>query len=142
MSANARPDLIAFHELERHVRHLGDELAFFRRRALESERRARELGEALQTATRPATPPAAMVALPAAPVAQRTVEHQSQADGAPGDRLGELERENATLRADNERLILEAADARARLAEATERTRQLMERLRFLRQQQEAAGER
>ena len=33
----------AFDELERAVRHLGDELAFFRRRALDAERRLREL---------------------------------------------------------------------------------------------------
>lgn len=33
----------AFDELERAVRHLGEELAFFRRRALDAERRVREL---------------------------------------------------------------------------------------------------
>ena len=137
MSANARPDLLAFRELERHVRHLGDELAFFRRRALESERRARELGEALQVATRPASPP---VVPP--PILPTPGGHEAQADGTPGDRLAELERENAALRAENARLVDEVADARARVVEATDRTRQLMERVRFLRQQQEAAGER
>jgi hypothetical protein len=37
------PATLAFEELERLVRHLGDELAFFRRRALEAERRLKEV---------------------------------------------------------------------------------------------------
>ncbi len=37
------PAALAFEELERLVRHLGDELAFFRRRALEAERRLKEV---------------------------------------------------------------------------------------------------
>lgn len=37
------PAAAAFGELERLVRHLGEELAFFRRRALEAERRVKEL---------------------------------------------------------------------------------------------------
>ena len=126
-SANGRPDVVAFRELERHVRQLGDELAFFRRRALESERRARELGEALQSATRPAADADVPDGGPLTPEA----------------RADRLERENAELRAENARLTAESADARARLAEASERTRQLVERVRFLRQQQqEASGER
>jgi chromosome segregation ATPase len=40
------PATLAFEELERLVRHLGDELAFFRRRALEAERRLKELAPA------------------------------------------------------------------------------------------------
>jgi hypothetical protein len=128
VSANGRPDVAAFRELERHVRQLGDELAFFRRRALESERRARELGEALQSATRP--PDA---------VDDGAAGEASLGPEARAERLG---RENAELRAENARLTAESADARARLAEASERTRQLVERVRFLRQQQEASGER
>ena len=46
MSDSVRPDRAAFAELERLVRNLGEELAFFRRRALEAERRLREQGGA------------------------------------------------------------------------------------------------
>ena len=44
MSGSVRPEA-AFAELERLVRHLGEELAFFRRRALEAELRWREATE-------------------------------------------------------------------------------------------------
>ena len=37
MSDNERPEIAAFRELELLVRHLGDELASFRRRALQAE---------------------------------------------------------------------------------------------------------
>lgn len=43
MSAPERPDLTAFRELEALVRHLGEELAGFRRRALTAESRLREI---------------------------------------------------------------------------------------------------
>ena len=102
MRPDTRPERAAFAELERLVRNLGEELSFFRRRALEAERRLREL-----------TPESA----PAA--------------GSPEQlraRVGELERENQ--------------DLRARLEEAAARTRQMAERVKFLRQQEEAAGER
>ncbi|AHG90980.1 hypothetical protein J421_3443 [Gemmatirosa kalamazoonensis] len=103
MSGNARPEM-AFSELERLVRSLGEELAFFRRRALEAERRWRD-----------------------------AMEHTGHGDTAPtreslASRLAELERENGELR--------------ARLDDAAERTRQMAERLRFLRQQEGGAGER
>lgn len=102
MSANVRPEA-ALAELERLVRHLGEELAFFRRRALEAERRWREASD------------------------------HGHAEGAPSrealaTRVSELERENASLR--------------ARLDDAAERTRQMADRLRFLRQQEGGAGER
>jgi len=103
VSGSARPDA-AFAELERLVRSLGEELAFFRRRALEAERRWREASD-----------------------------HTPHGDGAPtrealASRVVELERENAELR--------------GRLQDASERTRQMAERLRFLRQQEGGAGER
>ena len=103
MSGSARPD-VAFAELERLVRSLGEELAFFRRRALEAERRWREASD-----------------------------HGAHGEGGPtreslGSRIAELERENGELR--------------ARLDDASERTRQMAERLRFLRQQEGGAGER
>ena len=43
MSDNARPEAIAFRELETLVRHVADELAGFRRRALLAEARLREV---------------------------------------------------------------------------------------------------
>lgn len=98
MSDLARPDLAAVRDLERLVRHLGDELATFRRRALDAERRVREMTGA-----------------------------RGEAD--PHDlteRVSRLERENGELR--------------TRLDEAAMRTRQMVERVRFLRQQQDPDG--
>ena len=105
MSANVRPDA-AFAELDRLVRHLGEELAFFRRRALEAERRWREATEHQTASGQPGAPTRESLAA----------------------RVVELERDNAELR--------------ARLDDAAERTRQMAERLRFLRQQEGGAGER
>jgi prefoldin subunit 5 len=111
VSGSVRPERAAFAELERLVRNLGEELAFFRRRALEAERRLRELSpESAPQGGAPAPSPAT-----------RTTE---QLRG----RLDELERENQ--------------DLRARLDEAAARTRQMAERVKFLRQQEEGAGER
>lgn len=81
----------AFEELEQLIRHLGDELASFRKRALLAEGRLKELEGT--GADAPA----------------------SSAD------LRKLERENAGLR--------------ARLEKATIRAREMLERVRFLRQQ-------
>ena len=106
MSDSVPPERAAFAELERLVRNLGEELAFFRRRALEAERKLRE------AVPEPAASASAVVG---------SVE-QSRA------RVAELERENQ--------------DLRARLDEAAARTRQMAERVKFLRQQEEGAGER
>ena len=104
MSDSVRPEIAAFRELETLVRHLGDELAAFRRRALAAEARVR---------------------------------HLEGPDGTPDgetrrltDRCAGLEAENATLR--------------SRLAAATARTQQILERVRFIRQQTQAGvgGER
>jgi predicted nucleic acid-binding Zn-ribbon protein len=105
VSGSARPEHAAFAELDRLVRSLGEELAFFRRRALEAERRLREL------------------------VPETGAGHASGASPeALRSRISELEQENQTLR--------------ARLDEAVSRTRQMADRVRFLRQQQEVEGER
>ena len=99
------PATLAFEELERLVRHLGDELAFFRRRALEAERRLKEI---------------------------------APSEGAAGS-----ERESVqALEARVARAESENVELRTRLAEAAERTRGMADRMRFLRQQQEADGER
>ncbi len=96
MSDSARPDSAAFRELEQLVRHLGDELAAFRRRALLAEARVRELegGEA-------------------SPV----LEEQRDM----GERVSRLEQENAALH--------------GRLESALTRTRVVLDRVRFIRQQ-------
>jgi hypothetical protein len=46
VSDSAAPDVLAFRELDGLVRHLGEELAGFRRRALQAEARVRQLEEA------------------------------------------------------------------------------------------------
>lgn len=86
----------AFTDLDRLVRHLGDELALFRARALKAEARVK--------------------ALESSPSATRT---------SP-ERIEKLERENATLR--------------SRLDKARGRTRKMLDRVRFLRQQHETAA--
>lgn len=90
MSASDRPDLRAFRELETLVRHLGEELAAFRRRAIAAE-------------------------------AQLKDERPSKGSGAADAGRSDLETENDTLK--------------ARLARAEDRVRQMMERVKFLRQQ-------
>ncbi len=89
----------AFEELQQLVRHLGEELATFRNRALSAEARVRALAERVG------------------------------ADGVHStERVAELERENVELR--------------QRLAAAGEQARRMLERLRFLRQQQQDGSER
>ena len=91
-------------ELRGLVHRLADEVAAFRRRAMQSESRVRDLeGELAAHRAAPAPPP----------------EPLSPENAA---RLRAVEAENAELR--------------RRLEEAAERTRQLLDRARFLRQQQ------
>ena len=103
MSDSVRPEIAAFRELETLVRHLGDELAGFRRRALLAEARVKEFDQ------QGTVPPAKQ---------QRQLQ----------ERVTELEHENAALR--------------GRLESATARTRQMLERVRFIRQQVQGGGER
>jgi predicted nucleic acid-binding Zn-ribbon protein len=91
MSGNDRSDVRAFRELETLVRHLGEELANFRKRALQAESRLKDGGGA------------------------------SAKSHGGGERVEELERENAILR--------------DRLSHAEERVTRVLERVRFLRQQ-------
>jgi hypothetical protein len=100
MSDSERPEIVAFRDLEQLVRHLGDELAGFRRRALLAESRLREL-ESEETAP------------------------DAKQQRALDQRVTELEHENAVLR--------------GRLESASERTRQVLERVRFIRQQAQGA---
>ena len=96
MSDSVRPETTAFVELEQLVKHLGDELAAFRRRALQAEARLKGL----------------------------------ETTGSKGvvspERVQYLERENAGLN--------------TRLEAARARTQQMIDRVRFLRQQHDGAA--
>jgi uncharacterized protein involved in exopolysaccharide biosynthesis len=98
VSDSARPEIAAFAELEQLVKHLGDELASFRRRALQAEARLKSL----------------------------------ETTGVKGvvspERVQFLERENAGLN--------------TRLESARARTQQMIDRVRFLRQQHDGAAAR
>jgi hypothetical protein len=93
MSDNAQAELRPIHELDALVRHLADDLASFRRRALVAEARLKEV--------------------------------ESQDGGAANlelaTRVSQLERENERLQ--------------GKLESATARARQILDRVRFLRQQ-------
>ena len=95
MSDSVRPEKAAFAELEQLVKHLGDELAWFRRRALQAEARLKSL----------------------------------ESTGVKGvvspERVQFLERENAGLT--------------SRLEAARTRTQQMIDRVRFLKQQHDGA---
>jgi hypothetical protein len=95
VSDSVRPETAAFAELEQLVKHLGDELASFRRRALQAEAKLKGL----------------------------------ESTGVKGvvspERVQYLERENAGLT--------------TRLDAARARTQQIIDRVRFLRQQHDGA---
>jgi len=93
MSDHARTEQRAFRELDALVRHLADELAAFRRRALTAEARLKDIENVEGGAS-------------SVDLAQRVVE---------------LERKNAALQ--------------TRLNAVTDRARQMLDRVRFLRQQ-------
>lgn len=95
VSDNERPDMAAFPELQQLVRHLGDELASFRRRALQAEARV------------------------------KAIDASAGATRVSPERVEKLERENAELK--------------KRLEAARTRTRQVLDRVRFLRQQHDGA---
>ena len=95
MSDSVRPETAAFAELEQLVKHLGDELASFRRRALQAEARLKTLDS---TGVKGVVSP---------------------------ERVHFLERENAGLA--------------TRLEAARTRTQQMIDRVRFLRQQHDGA---
>lgn len=110
--------MVALGELRTLVHRLGEEVGAFRKRALQAETRVRELEKSLAT-LRAETEQAAALR-----EASASAGHSDQADGAvTPERLAELERENA--------------DLRRRLEEAAGRVRQLLDRARFLRQQEE-----
>ena len=95
MSDSVRPEISAFAELDQLVKHLGDELASFRRRALQAEARL------------------------------KTLESTGVKGVVSPERVQYLERENAGLT--------------SRLEAARARTQQMIDRVRFLRQQHDGA---
>jgi hypothetical protein len=98
VSDSARPEQAAFTELEQLVKHLGDELAAFRRRALQAEARLKGL------------------------------ESTGVKGVASPERVQFLERENAGLN--------------SRLEAARVRTQQMIDRVRFLKQQHDGVAAR
>lgn len=112
-TAGADAIVVAQAELRSLIHRLADEVASFRGRALAAEARQRELEQALP-ADDPVVPPVDAVAGP---------EFRPENAVALANRVAELEIENVALR--------------ERLALAAERTTRLLERTRFLRQQQE-----
>ena len=149
-SVHVRPEVAAFQELDTLVRKLTDQLAGYRRRAMSSEVRARELEAQLNAthvaltdtrselsaasesrehalaAAREATAAAKLARAALSELEQTAAANGASSDAHPagdlaGVSVGDLAAENARLR--------------ARLVDARERTAQLAERVRFLRQQ-------
>jgi hypothetical protein len=120
VSDSARPDLAAFRELEQLIRALGDEMAAWRRRAHEAESRLKATEARL---ARQAAQPASAGAGTTPTSAPAPAAAQPAPAGASGQLVAALQRENQELR--------------LRLEAARQRTRQLLDRVRFLRQQHE-----
>lgn len=124
-----RPDAAAFRELDTLVRNLTDQLAGYRRRALAAEARARDLEQQVVVAAEQLA-------------ALRARGEAARAEGRPGAVVLAEAGARGTPEGGERELSLENARLRSRLSEARERTTQLGERLRFLRQQVASGGER
>ena len=143
VSVHVRPDTAAFRELDTLVRNLSDQLAGYRRRALAAESRTRELEQLV--AERDGTLIEVRAdgqrsnqvrALLEAKI--REVEAKADLAGAEIVRVRSAfaaAAEAATPQAVDSELARENERLRARLAAAGEKTAQLGERIRFLRQQ-------
>ena len=120
-----------FQELERLVRSLGDELGGFRRRALQAEARVRELEQVLDAQGGAAGARGGAAARP-----QRGARDDVRVGaGDPDDVAGADDLPPIAPAADPGELAAENAALRERLHVATLRTRRVLERVRFLRQQ-------
>ena len=152
-----RPEVAAFRELDTLVRNLSDQLAGYRRRAMAAEARSREL-EALVTSANSAWVNAQADALRWKDAAQRAESEAAEARAAADDAethasmasaaaaaaaaiaprvVGAVEAPAQAVRANasDPELVRENDELRTLLVEARERTTQLVERVRFLRQQ-------
>lgn len=152
-----RPELAAFRELDTLVRNLSDQLAGYRRRALGAEQRVRELEQAADTIAATSSRAQDRVEqlteeLGRATDALRTEREQNARHRAEADALSEAARQAAERATAAEQavaaseqaapvppahraVVRENEELRRRLDEASARTRELGERLRFLRQQ-------
>ena len=138
-----RPDTIAFRELDTLVRNLSDQLAGYRRRALSAESRTRELeqvvaerdGTLIEVRADGLRSTQARVLLEAKVRELEAKASLAKAEVVRVQAAFAAAAEAATPLAVESELARENARLRARLAEAGERTTQLGERVRFLRQQ-------
>ncbi len=145
-----RPEAAAFRELDTLVRNLSDQLAGFRRRALAAEARSRELEQILAGMTGKLDEVRQQVedtqaSRDAAVVQARTLEAQLATARAEVQRVQAAFAEvsaRATPEARDQELARENERLRGRLDEAREKTSQLTERVRFLRQQIQQGAER
>ncbi len=148
MSSLVRPDLAAFHELDTLVRNLSDQLAGYRRRALSAESRTRELELAVEEQREAAKVSALQLEKATAELSKITEALRLEREKAartkteqPSPDLFPVVSAPATSPASPEplpgdrALARENAELRTRLEAASVRTRELSERLRFLRQQ-------
>lgn len=143
VSVHVRPEAAVFRELDTLVRNLSDQLAGFRRRALAAEARSRELEQILAGMSGKLDEVRQQVedtqsSRDAALVQARTLEVQLAAAQAEVQRVQAAFAEvsaKATPEARDQELVRENERLRARLAEAREKSGQLGEKVRFLRQQ-------
>lgn len=150
MSDPARPESagrLALVELETVVRHVTEQLAGYRRRALSAESQVKEMEIATSRAADLArAAEAARTRIDALERALAEAESSTaaavQASAAAAATVSALRAEQggAPSQADKA-LLAENVALRDRLAEAAERTRQISERVRFLRQQIGNGGE-
>lgn len=145
-----RPEAAAFRELDTLVRNLSDQLAGFRRRALAAEARSRELEQILAGMNGKLDEVRqqvedTQVSRDAALVQARTLEAQLLTARGEVQRVQAAFAEvsaKATPEARDQELLRENERLRARLDEARDKTTQLTERVRFLRQQTQQGAER
>jgi chromosome segregation ATPase len=138
-----RPEAVAFRELDTLVRNLSDQLAGYRRRALSAEARSRELEQILAGMTGKLDEVRQQLedtqgSRDAAVVQARTLQAQFEAVRAELMQTKSALAEavaRGTPEARDQALSRENEQLRTRLGEARERTTQLAERVRFLRQQ-------
>jgi chromosome segregation ATPase len=143
VSVLVRPDVAAFRELDTLVRNLSDQLAGFRRRALAAEARTKEVEQMLAGMTGKLDEVRQQVedtqaSRDAAVVQARTLENQLAAARAEAQRVQAAFAEvsaRATPEARDQELARENDRLKTRLEEAREKTGQLAEKVRFLRQQ-------
>ena len=165
-----RPEGIVFRELETLVRNLGDQLAGYRRRAMAGEVKAKELQSMVDVSLAELNELRAEVELTQAArdASHAREQHASLREASLREALSTADRgrsqaESALAQFHSDRAAAAAAAAavppqaatlaetalteenerlRARLVEARERTAQLVERLKFLRQQMSHGAER